>query len=453
MSDYEKLKILKDKTLKNKYVPLDQRIKTLQKLKENLENYEKEIIYALKEDLDKPLFEAYTSDYLFTLKELDYAIKNIADYLADEKVKTPIYLFRSKSIIKKEPYGLVLVLAPWNYPFQLTLTPVIAAYATGNRVAVKASNKSKHTTEIIRKIIKETFKENEVFMLDKKAEQIIPEVIEKIRFDKIFFTGSTKIGILIAKAAAKTLTPTTLELGGKSPGIIHKDANLKVAAKRIISSKYFNAGQNCVAPDYLLVHEEIKDELINKLKKTIKEFYPQGEKDIAKIIDQKGYTRLKGYLREGEIIIGGKTFDRELKIEPTIIKPNKNSKMMHEEIFGPILPIIAYNTLKEAKEIMHKNPEPLALYLFTNNQKIEEEILKEKFGGGCLNNAMMHIANSNLPFGGIGLSGTGRYHKEKSFDTFTYQKSILYTKNWPDLKIRYPPYNNKIIKYIKKWGL
>ncbi|MFP4567582.1 MAG: aldehyde dehydrogenase family protein [Candidatus Woesearchaeota archaeon] len=450
MNEIDKLKVLKEKTLTNEIIPIQTRVKTLKKLKSKITRHEKEIMTALKNDLDKPLFEAYTSDYLFTLKELNYTINNITEYLANKKVRTPLTLFRSRSIIKKEPYGLVLVLAPWNYPFQLTLTPLIAAYATGNRVAVKASNKSANTTRIITKIINETFREDEVIMLETRGDRIIPDVIDEIKFDKIFFTGSTKIGTLIAKAAAKTLTPTTLELGGKSPCIIAQDANLKIAARRIISSKYFNAGQTCIAPDYLLVDEIIEKKLIEELKKTIKEFHPKGEEDIAKIIDDPAYLRLKAYLDKDEIIVGGKAFDDELKIEPTLIKPKENAKIMQEEIFGPILPILTYKTINDAKNIIRKNPEPLALYLFTNNKKIKQEILNEKFGGGCINNTMMHIANPNLPFGGIGKSGMGRYHKDKSFDAFTYEKSILHTKIWPDIKLRYPPYNNNILKYIKR---
>lgn len=444
---------MKNKTLNNEIIDINHRIKTLKTLQRNIQKYENEILNALKEDLGKPLFEGYSSEILFTLKELKYAIKNIKEFLIPTKVKTPIYLYRSRSEIRREPYGLVLIISPWNYPFQLTLTPLISSYATGNRTIIKPSNKSKQTNKIIKKIIQETFNEEEVLHLDIASQEVIPEIIEKIKFDKIFFTGSTNVGIKISEAASKTLTPTLLELGGKSPCIIDKDVNLKTSIKRIISSKFFNAGQTCIAPDYLLVHETIKEKTIQEIKKTIQDFYgekPLESKDYGKIINEQSFNRLKKHIEQNKTILGGKSNAEELKIEPTIIAPKENTEIMKQEIFGPILPIITYREYNEAIQTIRKNPEPLALYIFSNNKEIQELFLKEKFGGGCINNAMMHISNLKLPFGGIGKSGNGRYHGKRSFDAFTYEKSILKTKNNPDIKLRYPPYKEKMIKYMKK---
>ena len=443
---------MKQKTLNNEIINVDERVRTLRELKKNIKKYESDLLRALKKDLGKPYFEAYTSEILFTLKELDFAIKNIKEFLVPKRVKTPLFGFRSKSFIMKEPYGLVLVLSPWNYPVQLTLAPIISAYATGNRVVVKPSNKTKETLSVMKRIITETFNEDEVLLTEIQAKDVIPELIEKVKFDKIFFTGSTAVGKKISEAAAKTLTPVILELGGKSPCIIDQDANISVSVKRIVSSKFFNAGQTCVAPDYLLVHEKIKEPVIQEIRDTIHEFYgkePLQSKDLGNIINENAFKRLKEYLAEGKIIIGGRTNKDELKIEPTIIEPAKNGKAMKEEIFGPILPIITFKEHEEAINIIRQNPEPLALYLFTKNKKTRNTYLKEKFGGGCINNAMMHLTNIKLPFGGIGNSGTGRYHGRYGFKAFTYEKSIMKTSNYPDLKIRYPPYKEKIPRILR----
>jgi aldehyde dehydrogenase (NAD+) len=448
-----KINLLKEKTLNNEVVDLSIRIQKLKLLKKNIQKYEQEILNALQKDLGKPLFEAYSSEILFTLKEIDYAIRNVKEFLIPKKVSSPIYVFRSKSFIRYEPYGLVFIISPWNYPFQLVFAPLISSYAVGNRVVVKPSNKSKETNLVIKKIINETFNEEEVLHLDIESKKVIPDVIEKVKFDKIFFTGSTNVGIKISEAAAKTLTPVLLELGGKSPCIIDKDVNLKVSIKRIISSKFFNAGQTCIAPDYLLVHDSIKNDVVKEIRKTIQEFYgenPLESKDYGKIINKQSFTRLKKHLEENQIIIGGKHNEEQLKIEPTILEGNINSEIMNEEIFGPLLPIITFREYKEAVKIIRKNPEPLALYIFSKNKKVQELFLKEKFGGGCVNNAMMHISNLKMPFGGIGRSGTGRYHGEYSFKAFTYEKSILKTNNYPDIKLRYPPYKEKTLKYLKR---
>ena len=448
-----KIKKLKTKTDNNEIVSLNERILKLKLLKENIIKYENEIILALKKDLDKPLFEAYSSEIIFTLKEIDYTIKNIKKFVKPKKVKTPIFLYRSKSKIYNSPFGLVLIISPWNYPFQLALAPLISAYATGNRIVIRTSDKSIETSKIIKKIIEETFNEDEIFYLTIDSKKIIPEIIDKIKFDKIFFTGSTNVGKKIYEAASKQLIPVTLELGGKSPCIIDKCADIKVSIKRIISSKFFNLGQTCIAPDYLLVHKDIKNEVIKEIKKSIKDFYgtkPLMSKDLAKIINENAFDRLLNYIKQNKIIYGGNFDKNKLKIEPTIIEANLNSKIMKEEIFGPILPLIYFNNYDEAIKIIRKNPEPLAFYLFTRNNETKNLFLKEKFGGGCINNTIMHLANIDLPFGGIGTSGLGRYHGKYGFKNFTYEKSLLETKFFPDLDLRYPPYKNKFLKFLKR---
>jgi aldehyde dehydrogenase (NAD+) len=449
----KKINLLKEKSDLNILTPLNIRIKKLKKLKKNIIKYEDEIILCLKKDLDKPYFEAYSSEILFTLKEIDFAIKNIKFFLKSKKVKTPFYLFGSKSYIINEPYGLVLIISPWNYPFQLSFSPLISSYIVGNKIILKTSNKTKETSKIINKIINLTFDKNEIIHLDIKAKDVIPKLINKIKFDKIFFTGSTNVGKKIYEAAAKQLIPVTLELGGKSPCIIDKDVNINISLKRILSSKFFNLGQTCIAPDYLLVHEKIKNEVIKQSKNILKDFYgnnPLENQNLGKIINEKNFDRIKNYILKEKVIIGGKFNKKKLKIEPTLIELNNKSDVMKQEIFGPILPLIYFNNYYEVISIIKNNPEPLALYLFSNNNEAKNIFLKEKFGGGCINNAIMHISNINLPFGGIGKSGLGRYHGLYGLKTFTYKKSILSSSFFPDFNIRYPPYNKNIIKYLKR---
>ena len=371
-----------------------------------------------------------------------------------KKVSTPLVLQPSTSYIYSEPLGVTLIIGPWNYPFQLLLAPLVGSIAAGNCAILKPSDQTKHTSDLVEKIISETFAEEYISVVQGPGAMVGPMLIEKFRFDHIFFTGSPSVGKKIAAMAAQHLTPVTLELGGKSPVIVDKDANIDVAAKRLTWAKFFNAGQTCVCPDYLLVHESIKDEFINKLKFYIKEFFgdkPIESESFGRIVNEKRFDVLKAFLDEGNIVIGGESDKNSKFISPTIIDGiTLDSKIMLEEIFGPLLPVMTYSDIKEVVSIIRKNRYPLALYLYTNNKQIEDFIIENiEFGGGCINNGMLHLANSKLPFGGVGNSGMGRYHGVDSFDTFSHKKSILKTKECIDPALRYAPYSDKKLNTTK----
>lgn len=372
-----------------------------------------------------------------------------------KRVSTPIYLGLAKSLIYSHPKGVVLIISPWNYPFQLMISPLIGAIAAGNCAILKPSSQSPNTQKIISKVIGDNFDREYIAVVEGSGSVTNP-LIEHHRLDHIFFTGSIEAGKEISVMAAKELTPVTLELGGKSPTIVHKDANIDSAAKRITWAKFFNLGQTCLAPDYLLVHSSVKDELIKRIKHYIEEFYGNNEKssdNLARIINQKRFDKLLGYLEQGNILEGGNYNRTDLFIEPTLIDGvEMEDSIMQEEIFGPILPIITYNNIEDTIGIIRKNRYPLALYLFTRDDSIKKLILENiEFGGGCVNHALSHVVNANLPFGGIGYSGSGRYHSKATFDLFSYEKSIFEPLiNWePDLK--YPPYKDSQLKLVKKF--
>lgn len=432
----------------------DFRINQLKKLKKAISSSENEIIEALRKDLNKPEFEAYATEIGIIYDEINFSINNLSDWMQKQEVNTPLLHFPSESFIVNEPLGVVLIIAPWNYPFQLTIGPLIGAIAAGNCAILKPSEFTPNTSAILSKIIAENFDKNYVALVEGEGHLTIPTLMENFVFDHVFFTGSTAVGKNIAQLAAKNLVPTTLELGGKSPAIIHEDANLKVAAKRIIWGKFINAGQTCVAPDYLLIHENIKAEFVQLLKSEIAELSLES-KNFTKIINQKRFDVLKTYLAEGSIIIGGEVDEKVLYISPTLIENlDKNAKVMQDEIFGPILPIFSYKNLTEVFEFVQTHKNPLALYLFTNNDKTEEEILtKIPFGGGCINNTLIHLGNPELPFGGRGNSGMGSYHGKFGFNVFSHQKAIIKTATWLDPSIKYPPYSElktKLIKMVMK---
>lgn len=432
------------------------RITQLIKLKQMIKNNEKEILEALYLDLHKPAFEAYTAEIGIMYEEINYTIKHLKTWMKPEKIQTPIVLHPSRSFVYSDPLGIALIIGPWNYPFQLLLAPLVGAISAGNCVIIKPSDQTKHISNLVAKIIGETYPEEYISVVQGPGAMVGPMLIEQFRFDHIFFTGSPSVGKQIATMAAKHLTPVTLELGGKSPAIVDKEVNIDVAARRLVWAKYFNAGQTCVCPDYLLIHESIKDEFLSKMKFYIKEFF--GEKPIesesyGRIINEKRFDILKEYLNQGNVIIGGE-IDRESKfISPTIIDGiNIDSKIMQEEVFGPILPVITYSDINEAVTIVRKNRYPLALYLFTQNKGIEKFILENiEFGGGCINNGMVHLVNSKMPFGGVGNSGIGRYHGRYSFETFSHKKSVLKTGEWLDPSLRYAPYNNKKLNVVRKF--
>lgn len=420
------------------------RLEHLRKLKKAILLNEEEIKKALKLDLNKSESESYMTEIGMTLSELSYDIRNVKSWCKNKRVGTPLAHFPSRSFISKEPYGVTLILSPWNYPFMLLIEPLIGAIAAGNCAVLKPSEFAPNTANVIEKIIKECFEEDYVTVIqgDKDVSQ---GLIEK-KFDYIFYTGGTKVGKIVMQEASKNLVPVTLELGGKSPCIIDSKYNIHLAAKRLLFGKLLNAGQTCIAPDYVLVNENVKEGLIEELKKVLKEFLgenPIKNEDYPKIVNERHFERLSNLIEGEKILVGGKTDKKLLKIEPTILdNPKIDSKVMSEEIFGPILPIITYKTIEDAIAYVKEFEKPLALYMFTNDKKIQNKIMNEiSFGGGCINDTIIHIANSNMGFGGVGYSGIGNYHGKRSFDTFSHERSI--TKKYSlDLPMRYMPYNN-----------
>ena len=414
--------------------------------------YENEIVTALYNDFKKPEFEAVATETSYVISELKHTVKNINKWAKPEWVLPSLLNFPSSDYILREPYGKVLIIAPWNYPYQLALCPLIAAVAAGNQVVVKPSELTPNTSKIISKIISEVFDKEHVEVIEggiEVSEQLLAE-----RWNYIFFTGSVAVGKIVAKAAAEHLTPITLELGGKNPCIIDENCNVKLTAKRIVWGKFINAGQTCIAPDYILVNDKIKSKLIEALKDEIVLAYTEdteSSQDFARIVNHKNWKRLTSFLENQTIIFGGKTNENDNYIAPTLLdEPKLNSPVMQEEIFGPILPIISYKDISEIEKIISNYEKPLSLYVFSNNIKWAKSIVeKYSFGGGCINDTVIHFSNNRLPFGGVGHSGIGAYHGKRSFDAFSHKKAIVNKKTWLDLPMRYAPYKNKI-KTLKK---
>ncbi|MEB3182027.1 MAG: aldehyde dehydrogenase [Nostocaceae cyanobacterium] len=431
---------------------VDFRLNQLKILKQAVLENKQEIVKALNSDLKKPEFEAYATE-IGVVKEIDDAIKNIKRWSKPKTVSLPLEQVPGKARIYPEPLGVVLIIAPWNYPFQLAIAPLVAAIAAGNCAIIKPSEISEHTSRTIAEIIGKYFDPAYITVVEGGVETSQQLLAEK--FDHIFFTGGTGIGKIIMAAAAKHLTPVTLELGGKSPCIVDADINLETTAKRIIWGKFINAGQTCIAPDYLLVHKDIKKDLLAALKKTVQEFYgehPTTSSEYARIISQKHFYRLVKFLSDGDIIIGGESNADECYIAPTILdNVSLEAPVMQEEIFGPILPVIEYTDISEALTIINNKSKPLALYLFTNNQNLQERVLQSTSSGGvCINETIMHVGVSALPFGGVGDSGMGSYHGKAGFDTFSHYKSVLKKPFWFDLDWRYPPYNQGKFALLKR---
>jgi aldehyde dehydrogenase (NAD+) len=425
--------------------PYDFRIRQLINLKSVIKKNELEIIAALHADMHKPHFEAFISEIGILYEEIEYVLAHLKEWMKPLSVATPLALQPSSSRIYNEPLGLVLIIAPWNYPFQLLIAPLIGAIAAGNCSVLKPSDNTRHTARIIEKIIKETFDENYIAVIQGAGAIIGPQLIEKYRFDHVFFTGSANVGKQIMRMASEHLTPVTLELGGKSPAVVDKEVDIAIAAKRLIWSKCFNAGQTCVSPDYLLIHESIKDEFITKTIHCLKDFFgdnPLMSDHFTHIINTKRFNILISYLKDLHIIHGGKYDAATLCIEPTLVDAvPPGHPIMENEIFGPILPIFTFRNIEEVLPVIRKNRYPLACYLFTNNKHTEKYIIESvEFGGGCINNGLAHLANPKLPFGGVGFSGMGNYHGKNSFETFSHKKSVLKTKFLLDPPLRYPPY-------------
>ncbi len=429
----------------------------LQALKQVTEKYEQEIYHALYADLKKSPEECWVSENGMLLSEINYAIQHLQAWMKPTKVKTNLLNFPSKSYIYPEPLGVVLIISPWNYPFQLLLKPAVGAIAAGNCMVLKSSEYAPATSAVMKKMIAETFDPKYIRFVEGDGAVVVPEMMNHFVFDHVLFTGSTTVGKAVYQLAAKNLVPVTLELGGKSPCIVEADANLQVAAKRIVVTKFSNVGQICIAPDYLLVHESVKDELVQQLKNTIQRFYTEDPLSVShygKIINEKQFDRIVQYLSDGNILQGGKTDRSQLFIEPTLMdQVRMDSRIMQEEIFGPLLPILTFKTREEAMKIIAANKNPLALYVFTSSASVEKQWLERvPFGGGCVNNTVWHLTNHHLPFGGRGFSGIGGYQGKHTFDTFSHQKSILKTPTWFDPAMKYPPFKGKLGLFKKLIG-
>lgn len=432
------------------------RKETLIKLLNEVLIRENEIVQALYDDFKKPAFEAVLTETSYVILELKDTIKNLKNWAKPKRVFPSILNFPSTDYIYKEPYGKVLVLAPWNYPFQLAFCPLISAVAAGNQVVVKPSELTPKTSEIITKIITKVFDKNHVEVVEGGVE--VSQKLLSERWDYIFFTGSVAVGKIVAKAAAENLTPVTLELGGKSPCIIDETANLKLAAKRIVWGKFVNAGQTCIAPDYILIQKDMKSHFVTYLKEEITKAYsenPYESPDFARIVNVKNWQRLVNMIEPDKLIFGGQSDIKDCYIAPTLVdETSLESAIMKEEIFGPILPILTYKNEAEIDTIISNFEKPLALYIFTENPAFSKQIIqKYSFGGGCINDTVVHFSNKRLPFGGVGHSGIGAYHGRLSFDTFSHKKSIVKKANWLDLPMRYAPYKDKLqtIKKLLKW--
>ncbi|MDR3289591.1 MAG: aldehyde dehydrogenase [Peptococcaceae bacterium] len=434
---------------------LDFRLRQLRHLKQAIRENEDKIGAALKKDLNKSRFEAYETEIGIVLQEISNAEKHLAQWIRPQRVRTPFSNMPGRSYIYAEPYGLVLIMSPWNYPFQLTLAPLVGALAAGNCAVVKPSNEAPATAAVMAKLLGECFEPRYVAVVAGGREANQNLLAQK--FDYIFFTGGMAAGKAVLEAAARHLTPVSLELGGKSPCIVDETANLAKAALRIAWGKCVNAGQTCVAPDYLLAHRRIKDELVERIRRQITAFWghdPQTHPDYPKMVNQKHFERICGLIQSGgRIVQGGKANAATRQISLAVLEDvSWDMPIMREEIFGPALPVLVFDDLREVVEKIRERPKPLALYLFTASKENERYVLNNvSFGGGCVNETLMHLATPYLPFGGVGESGMGGYHGKYSFDAFSHQKSILKKSNLFEPRVRYAPYQDKNLKILRKF--
>lgn len=425
-------------------LPVSFRLSQLQKLKDGIRRYEEKLDQALEEDLGKSRMESYMCEIGLTLSELTWMQKHLRSLVREKRVVTPLAQFAARSFRSPSPYGTVLIMSPWNYPVLLTLEPLIDAIAAGNTVVIKPSAYAEHTSAVLKEMLKECFPSEYVAVVTGgRAEN---KALLEQRFDKIFFTGGKTVGREVLRHAAEYLTPVTLELGGKSPCIVDKSAKIPLAAKRIVFGKYLNCGQTCVAPDYILCDRTVYAELILALQKEITAQFgedPLKNPDYGKIINQKHYDRIMGLIDPDKVVCGGCGNGQSLRIAPTIMKNvTFSDTVMGEEIFGPVLPILTYDTLEEAINIVEEHPHPLALYLFSEDKGAQKKVLDLcHFGGGCINDTIIHLATSAMPFGGVGESGMGGYHGKTGFETFSHFRSIVDKKTWMDLPIRYQGYS------------
>ena len=433
------------------------RIEKLKKLRDVLKSEEEKVFEALKKDLMKSSFESYVTEVAMVYDEINMHIKNIKKWSKKRRVKTPLVQFPAKSFIQLEPYGVVLIIGPFNYPFMLTMDPLIGAIAAGNTAVIKPSESAPETSKILKEILEKVFDEKYVLHVNpEKGKEVVEELLKE-KFDYIFFTGSATVGKIVMKAASQYLTPVTLELGGKSPCIIDKDCKLELAARRIVWGKLLNSGQTCVAPDYLYVHKDIEEEFIKKLEEEIKNQFgnnPLESEDYSKMVNEREFNRVLSYIDKEKLVFGGNYNRKTFQIEPTILKNvTWNDPVMEREIFGPIFPILPFEILDEVIRLVNSKDKPLAIYYFSEDKnKIEKVLNSTSSGGVTINDTLVHVSSSYLPFGGVGNSGMGEYHGKYSFDLFSNKKGVMNRKTFLDLKIRYAPFQNKltIVKKIMK---
>ncbi len=430
---------------------IEYRKNALRKLKALLKSNERLMHDAIYEDFGKSEFDNYATELGILYKEINYYIDNIESLSAPKRVRTNLANLPGNSYIYQDPYGCTLVIGAWNYPYQLSLSPAIAAIAAGNTCVIKPSELPANTMKVMASLINENFPAEYLYVVTGGVEETTQ--LLQAKFDKIFFTGSTRVGKIVYEAAAKNLTPVTLELGGKSPVIIAKSANLEIAVKRIAWGKFLNSGQTCIAPDYILVEESVKEKFIALLIERIKASnYIDGAPHFTRIINKRNFDRLTNMIDASKVICGGNTNENTLYIEPTVMTDvSWNDKVMQEEIFGPLLPVISFKTFNEAIETIQEKDKPLSAYLFSHDANEKEEFTtKISFGGGCINDVIMHISNEHLPFGGVGNSGIGNYHGKYGFLCFSHQKSIFKKPTWGEPNLKYPPYNNSKLSWIKR---
>lgn len=437
-------------------LPVNTRLNALRRLYAAISGSEKEIHEALKKDLGKSGFESYMCETGLVLEEISYMLKHTARFAREKRVRTPLAQFHSRSFQKPSPYGVTLIMSPWNYPFMLTLSPLVDALAAGNTAVVKPSAYSPNTSEVLRKILSQCFEPQYVAVVTGGRAENTCLLHE--HFDYIFFTGSQAVGKEVMRNAAQYLTPVTLELGGKSPCIVDQTADIRLAARRVVFGKYLNCGQTCVAPDYIYCQRSVKDAFIKEVQKQIRKQYgrhPLDNPDYGKIINEKHFDRILGLIDEKKVVQGGGSDRKTLRIEPTVMDNVAFSDpVMQEEIFGPVMPILTFDSIDEVIHRVNAMPHPLALYLFTSDKKAEKKVISRcGFGGGCINDTIIHLATTEMGFGGFGESGMGTYHGKIGFDTFTHYKSIVDKKTWLDLPMRYQPYrklHEKMVRFFLK---
>lgn len=425
----------------------------LQQFQSMLDHHKDEMIAAVQADFNKPAFETLATEIAMLQKELNYFKKHLKKWVTPQRVSSTILNFPSKETVAYQPYGVILIIAPWNYPLLLALQPLLAALAAGNCAVLKPSELTVHTSALLAGLIPKYFTKDLVQVIEGGVEETTTLLEQK--FDKIFFTGSTAVGKIVHQAAAKNLTPVVLELGGKSPCVITPSTNISLAAKRIAYAKFVNAGQTCIAPDFIFIHPSVEKEFIAEMQKFLIDFYgkdPEKSPYFARIINEKHHNRIKKYLSEGSILMGGATNDAARYIAPTLLQVEKTTdEVMQTEIFGPVLPLLTYNHINEIIAYNQENEKPLAFYVFGDDTAEIETLLNHcQYGGACVNDCLSHIINNKLPFGGIGASGFGNYHGKYSFEAFSQAKAVVYRKTWFDSKIKYPPYTEDAFQLLKK---